>query len=203
MFVELLYYQREISTKFIDNKEAIYGWQLKPKGCYSILWNMIAILRVASAYKTFLMLSEKNFVREISVYYSPNYKRKIKLTSTGCAHNALRKMWDVNLMNIQEQFCVLFLNNANEVIGFRCLSTGTLTASLIDLKILFGLACKTLSSKIIIAHNHPSGNLTPSQGDIDVTKIIKLAGKTLDIKLMDHIILTENDYYSFSDNELI
>ena len=153
--------------------------------------------------KTFDMLNENSFVSEISVSYSPNYKRKIKLTSTGCAHNAFRKMWDVNLMNIQEQFCVLFLNNANEVIGFRCLSTGTLTASLIDLKILFGLACKTLSSKIIIAHNHPSGNLTPSQGDIDVTKIIKLAGKTLDIKLMDHIILTENDYYSFSDNELI
>lgn len=149
------------------------------------------------------MSEKKNFVSEISVSYSRTYKRKIKVTGSDTAHKTLRKMWNTNLLNIQEQFCVLFLNNSNEVVGFRCLSSGTLTASLIDFKILFGLACKSLSSAIIIAHNHPSGKLQPSQGDINVTKKIKEAGKMLDIKLLDHIILTQNDYYSLNDNHLI
>ncbi|WP_281980483.1 JAB domain-containing protein [Tenacibaculum mesophilum] len=146
---------------------------------------------------------KKDFVSEISVSYSRTYKRKIKVTGADSAHKTLRKMWDTNLLNIQEQFCVLFLNNSNEVVGFRCLSSGTLTASLVDFKILFGLACKSLSSAIIIAHNHPSGKLQPSQGDINVTKKIKEAGNMLDIKLLDHIILTQNDYYSLNDNHLI
>jgi len=156
------------------------------------------------AYKYFFyMQSGKNFVSEISVSYSHTYKRKIKVTGADSAHKTLRKMWDTNLLNIQEQFCVLFLNNSNEVVGFRCLSSGTLTASLVDFKILFGLACKSLSSAIIIAHNHPSGKLQPSQGDINVTKKIKEAGNMLDIKLLDHIILTQNDYFSLNDNNLI
>lgn len=156
------------------------------------------------AYKYFLTMQEKkDFVSEISVSYSRTYKRKIKVTGADSAHKTLRKMWDTNLLNIQEQFCVLFLNNSNEVVGFRCLSSGTLTASLVDFKILFGLACKSLSSAIIIAHNHPSGKLQPSQGDINVTKKIKEAGNMLDIKLLDHIILTQNDYFSLNDNNLI
>lgn len=149
------------------------------------------------------MLEENNFVSEISVSYSPTYKRKIKITGTKIAHTVIRKMWDVQLINVQEQFCVLFLNNANEVIGFRCLSTGTITASLVDLKILFGIACKALSTGIIVAHNHPSGRLKPSQMDFDVTKKIKEAGEMLDIKLIDHLILTQDDYYSFLDNDEI
>lgn len=156
------------------------------------------------AYKNnYDMSNVKNFVSEISVSYSHTYKRKIKVTGADSAHKTLRKMWDTNLLNIQEQFCVLFLNNSNEVVGFRCLSSGTLTASLVDFKILFGLACKSLSSAIIIAHNHPSGKLQPSQGDINVTKKIKEAGNMLDIKLLDHIILTQNDYFSLNDNNLI
>jgi DNA repair protein RadC len=146
---------------------------------------------------------EKNYVSEIAVSYSNTYKRKIKVTGADSAHKTLRKMWDTNLLNIQEQFCVLFLNNANEVVGFRCLSSGTLTASLVDFKILFGLACKSLASAIIVAHNHPSGKLQPSQGDINVTNKIKEAGKLLDVKLLDHIILTNNDYFSLNDNNLI
>ena len=79
------------------------------------------------AYKNnYDMSNVKNFVSEISVSYSHTYKRKITITDAYSAEKTLRKMWDVQLMNIQEQFCVLFLNNANEVIGFRCLNTGVL-----------------------------------------------------------------------------
>ncbi|MGY0426431.1 MAG: JAB domain-containing protein [Polaribacter sp.] len=149
------------------------------------------------------MSNVKNFVSEISVSYSHTYKRKIKITDAYSAEKTLRKMWDAQLMSIQEQFCVLFLNNANEVVGFRCLSTGTLTASLIDFRILFGLACKSLSSGIIIAHNHPSGTLKASKADIDVTNKIKRAGEMLDIKLLDHVILTKNSFVSLAQQGLI
>lgn len=156
------------------------------------------------AYKNnYDMSNVKNFVSEISVSYSPTYKRKIKITDAYSAEKTLRKMWDAQLMNIQEQFCVLFLNNANEVVGFRCISTGTLTASLIDLRILFGLACKSLSSGIIIAHNHPSGNLSVSDADIEVTNKIKRASEMLDIKLLDHVILTKNHFVSLAQEGLI
>lgn len=158
-----------------------------------------------SPYINILKMSytEKNYVAEISVSYSPTYKRKVKITESQTAHKTLRKMWDAQLLNIQEQFCVLFLNNANEVVGFRCLSTGTLTACMLDLKVLFGLACKSLSSGIIIAHNHPSGTTKASQADIDITHKIKRAGDMLDIKLLDHIILTDKTYVSLADRGVI
>jgi len=149
------------------------------------------------------MQNEKNFVSEISVSYSHTYKRKIKITGVESAEKTLRKMWDTQLMNIQEQFCVLFLNNANEVIGFRCLSSGTLIATLVDFKMLFGLACKSLSSAIIIAHNHPSGKLKPSKADLDLTQKVKRAGNMLDIELLDHIILTQNSYTSLVSEHYI
>ena len=156
------------------------------------------------AYKNnYDMSNVKNFVSEISVSYSHTYKRKIKVTDAYSAEKTLRKMWDTQLMNIQEQFCVLFLNNANEVVGFRCLSSGTLTSSLVDFKILFGLACKSLSSGIIIAHNHPSGKLKPSKADLDLTQKVKEAGNILGINLLDHIILTNNSFTSLANEHYI
>lgn len=156
------------------------------------------------AYKNnYDMSNVKNFVSEISVSYSHTYNEKIKITDVFSAEKTLRKMWDAQLINIQEQFCVLFLNNANEVIGFRCLSTGSLTASIVDFKILFGLACKSLSSAIIIAHNHPSGALTASKADIAITNKIKNLGKMLDIKLLDHLILTDKSFVSLAQQGVI
>ncbi len=147
--------------------------------------------------------SEKNYVSEIAVSYSNSYKQKIQVNNTDEAQKTLRKMWDTNLINIQEQFCVLFLNNNNQVVGFRCISTGTLTASLVDYKLLFGIACKSLSSAIIIAHNHPSGSLKPSHGDISATRQIEEIAKLFDIAVLDHIILTSDNQFSFKDNNLI
>jgi len=156
------------------------------------------------AYKNnYDMSNVKNFVSEISVSYSHTYKRKITITDAYSAEKTLRKMWDVQLMNIQEQFCVLFLNNANEVIGFRCLNTGGLTGTSVDLRILFSIACKSLSSGIIIAHNHPSGTLKPSKDDIDLTHKIKRAGDMLDIKLLDHVILTDKSFVSLANRGVI
>ena len=194
---------REIYTNYFSNNKSL------PKGNISerLVFLTLQLLdnpKGKLAYKNnYDMSNVKNFVSEISVSYSRTYKRKIKITDAISAEKTLRKMWDVKLLNIQEQFCVLFLNNANEVVGFRCLSTGTLTATIIDLKILFALACKSLSTGIIIAHNHPSGKLKPSKADLDLTNKIKQAGELLDVNLLDHIILTQNSYTSLANENYI
>jgi len=194
---------REIfNYNFINDKELPKG-NISERLVYLTL-QLFCNPKGNSAYKNiFDMQNEKNFVSEISVSYSHTYKRKIKITGVESAEKTLRKMWDTQLMNIQEQFCVLFLNNANEVIGFRCLSSGTLIATLVDFKMLFGLACKSLSSAIIIAHNHPSGKLKPSKADLDLTQKVKRAGNMLDIELLDHIILTQNSYTSLVSEHYI
>ncbi len=102
-------------------------------------------------------------------------------------------------MEIKEEFYVLLLDRANHVLGYHVLSQGGTAATVVDPKILFALAVESLASSIIIAHNHPSGNLKPSQQDIRLTNKVKNAGDTLDINLLDHIIITKEGYYSFAD----
>lgn len=145
------------------------------------------------------MSTERNRVAEIAVSYSADYKKKIRINNVADAAKILRNMWDVNLLTIQEQFCVLYLNNQNEVNGFRCLSTGTINETVVDLRLLLGIACKSLSSKIIIAHNHPSGTKEISPADMMLTQKVKKGCKSLGIELLDHIILTPNDFVSFAN----
>lgn len=101
-----------------------------------------------------------------------------------------------------EEFWVLFLNNANNVIRKKQISVGGKTETLVDVRIVFGLALECNATSLLIAHNHPSGSLQPSQSDKNLTQKLKQAGLTLDIKLLDHIIVTEERYFSFAD-ELI
>lgn len=201
MFVSSKRFRKYPKQFFYDKRVS------KGRDCESVLNPFLERLdnpKGTLAYKNISIMSkEKNFVSEISVSYSPTYKRKIKITDAYSAEKTLRKMWDAQLMNIQEQFCVLFLNNANEVVGFRCLSTGGLTATSIDLRILFSIACKSLSSAIIIAHNHPSGTLKASKADIDITHKIKRAGDMLDISLLDHVILTDKSFVSLAQQGVI
>jgi len=115
----------------------------------------------------------------------------------------LHKIWDDDLVTIQEQVYVLFLNNNNQVISYRCLHTGTTSQTLFDVKLALACALNCLAKKIIIAHNHPSGNLKPSPGDIAVTEQLRSACDLMDIQLIDHMILSAVDYFSFKDNRLV
>ncbi|WP_271765363.1 RadC family protein [Aquimarina algiphila] len=101
-----------------------------------------------------------------------------------------------------EEFWVLFLNNANDVIRKKQISVGGKTGTLVDARIVFKLALEYGATSLIIGHNHPSGSLRPSQSDKNLTQKLKAAGSTLDIKLLDHIVVTEDRYFSFAD-ELI
>ena len=99
-----------------------------------------------------------------------------------------------------EEFWVLYLNNANKVLSKNQLSKGGITATLVDVRLLFKKAIEISAVAIIICHNHPSGKTEPSPQDKVLTKKIKEGGISLDIKLLDHLIITEKSYFSFADN---
>ena len=98
-----------------------------------------------------------------------------------------------------EEFWVLFLNNSNKIISKSQLSKGGITGTIVDARLVFKLALETGATGLILCHNHPSGNLQPSEADKEITKKLKLAGESLDVKVLDHLIITETKYYSFVD----
>ncbi len=102
-----------------------------------------------------------------------------------------------------EEFWVLYLNNANKVISKHQISKGGLTATLVDVRIIFKKAMELNSVGIILCHNHPSGKLKPSKADIELTDKVKVASSTLDIKLLDHLIISEKTYFSFADEGIL
>jgi DNA repair protein RadC len=98
-----------------------------------------------------------------------------------------------------EEFWVILLNKANVVINKQRISTGGVSGTVADPKLIFKMAFEELASGIILVHNHPSGNLQPSQADINLTQKIKEGAKFMDMQLLDHLIFTDNTYYSFAD----
>ena len=102
-----------------------------------------------------------------------------------------------------EEFFCIFLNRANKVIKIDQLSKGGISGTVTDVRLLFKNAILNTASGVIVAHNHPSGNLNPSESDTKITSKIREAGNLLDIQLLDHLIICNSDYYSFADNGMI
>lgn len=102
-----------------------------------------------------------------------------------------------------EQFWVLYLNRANRILKPEMISAGGVSGTVVDAKLVFKKALDILASTVVLAHNHPSGNLKPSEQDIKLTQKLKAAGKTLDIPILDHIIFTDEGYFSFADESLL
>ena len=109
----------------------------------------------------------KNIISEIELKYSPTIlkQERIKITNSQTAHNTFLNSWNQDTIQLLEEFKVLLLNRANEIFGMHNLSKGGISATLVDLKLLFAVVLKSASSNIILAHNHPSGNLKPSESD--------------------------------------
>jgi len=140
-------------------------------------------------------------VAEVKISYHNQSKASDypKINTSTEAELILRKNWSDD-MELLEEFNALFLNRANGVKGFFHLSRGGVSNTYVDLKILFSAGLKALASSIILAHNHPSGNIKPSKADLELTKKVLEAGKLLDIQIIDHLILIPNSgYYSFAD----
>lgn len=126
-------------------------------------------------------------------------KRK-RINSSNDCYSYIRPVF-MDLMH--EEFHVVYLNRANEIIDAFQLSKGGLSGTVADGKLIFHRALELKSSALILAHNHPSGQLKPSQADIRLTKSLVDFGKMIDLQVLDHLILTDNNYFSFADEGLI
>ncbi len=142
----------------------------------------------------------------IKISYSNNIKKSelTKLTSSSEVYEALKFVYDADTVEWTEAFILLCLNRANKVIGWYKVSHGGLTGTVVDPKVVFTVALTCPGTcNIVLSHNHPSGNIQPSDADILVTKKINDFSKLLDMKLLDHIIYAPEGYYSFADEGLI
>lgn len=148
-----------------------------------------------------ILLSE---VAEIQLSFKTKVKPsdRPKINSSREAYEILMGTWRNDNIELFESFKVLLLNRANRVLGVLKISQGGISGTVADPKLIFAAALKCAASGIIIAHNHPSGNLQPSQSDIALTKKIKEGCKLLDVNFLDHLICTKESYYSFADEGL-
>jgi len=150
------------------------------------------------------MAKSKFFLKEYFLVSEPvaEYTEMVKVTSSKMVADYLRPFYG-KLINTKEQFIVLYLNRQNLIEGIERHSIGSMFGTVCDVSIIARTALASLSSGVILSHNHPSGNINPSEQDKAITKNIKNALDLFNIKLMDHIILPGNgnsNYYSFSDN---
>lgn len=139
-------------------------------------------------------------VSEIKVSYSNANLEKIKVTNSQILFDVIIRQWNLNIIEYQEEVKVVLLNRANIVLGIYEMSKGGISGTVVDVRIILGVALKCNASSIVLVHNHPSGNLTPSEQDKVITKKLKNACELLDLNLLDHLIITNTDYYSCSDN---
>ncbi len=145
-------------------------------------------------------------VNEIKIIYQQKYpvKDAIVIKASTVAAEVFIENWNQDTININETFKLMLLNNSNKVKGIFELSKGGITGTLVDVRILFAIVLKTLSTAIILGHNHPSGNLKPSESDKKLTQKIKKASEMFDVKLLDHIIISPyGDYFSFADEGVL
>ena len=148
----------------------------------------------------------KNEVNEIKISYSEKVGtlESEPLNAPYKIAELLYQNWDKGTIGLQETFKVLLLNQGNKVKGIYQASTGGLTGTLVDLRLLFAVVLKSVSTSIVITHNHPSGTNRASEADKKLTRKIKKAAELFDITVLDHIIILPNgNYFSFSENGLL
>ncbi|MGC4041197.1 MAG: JAB domain-containing protein [Flavobacterium sp.] len=144
-----------------------------------------------------------NHLSEIQVSYTAAPTERAKITSGELAYNYLMASWSMNIIELQEEFKILLLNRANEALGIYSMSKGGVSGTVVDLKLIFAVALKCNANSIIVAHNHPSGKLNPSEADKAITKKIKSGAQILDIEFLDHLIVTKKGFFSFSSEGIL
>lgn len=144
-------------------------------------------------------------VAEVELVYRSKVKasQRPQVVSSADAVTLLRALWDEGKLELVEQFKVLFLSRANRVLSLFNVSTGGITGTVADPRLIYTAALKLNAVSLILSHNHPSGSLKPSRQDEELTQKVKGAGALLDIKVLDHVILTAEGYFSFADEGLL
>lgn len=142
----------------------------------------------------------ENIIDEIKITYSSiSYNERIKICDSATAFTSFKDSWNLETIELFEEFKIILLNHASEALGIYTVSKGGISSTVVEIRHILFVALKTNSTGIILAHNHPSGNLKPSLSDIKITERLHEACKVMDLNLMDHIILSKQSYFSFTD----
>jgi DNA repair protein RadC len=142
---------------------------------------------------------------KISISFDKKVKKSelLHISNAEDAYDIFKRVFDADTFAWCEEFIILCLNNSNRVVGFYKISSGGMTGTVVDVRMIFTTALKSLATSIILAHNHPSGKLLPSESDKNLTRKIKDAGKLLDIKILDHLIINDEGYFSFATTGML
>ena len=144
----------------------------------------------------------KSYINKISLVKEPSLIKNVKITSSTDAYNYCKQFYFGDL-EIYESMFLLLLNSANNTTGYAKISQGGISGTVLDIKIILKYALESLASGIILCHNHPSGNTEPSEADKKITNKLKEACKLMDITLLDHVIITKENFTSFADEGLM
>jgi len=139
-------------------------------------------------------------IPQINVSYSRVRDNSRIITSSQDAYEVFRDCFNPETVCLYEEFYALFLDRAGQIIGVRLVNRGTATCTPVNSKLIFAIALSCNATSIVLAHNHPSGNLKPSQEDIRLTNRLVEFGKLIDTQILDHLILSDGSYFSFSDD---
>ena len=152
------------------------------------------------------MKTQQLNIAEVKLVYRTNVKasERLQIKCSKDAFEIFMESWDLDSIEHVEEFKLMLLTRSNKVLGIASISKGGINGTVTDVRIILQYAIKANASGIIICHNHPSGNLQPSESDQAITRKIKDSGLLMDVQLLDHLIITaEDNYYSFADNGLV
>lgn len=150
------------------------------------------------------MKSYKSEMPELIINYKKSEFKKVKISSSGDCYALLKDLFNPNTIDYFETVQVLYLNKANNTIGWQMVSQGGIDSSIVDIRIILGTALKIGATSIILSHNHPTGRTIPSDSDNKLTIKLKEACKIMEMSLLDHLIITsDNGYYSYADEGII
>ncbi len=148
------------------------------------------------------MKTQQTTISEVSLIYKSKVKAsdRPQVKCSRDAYSIFMENWNPDIIEFLEEFKILLMNRSSSVLGILEISKGGISGTVTDVRVIFQAAIKGNASGIICGHNHLSGNLNPSESDTRLTHKIKEAGNLMDIQLLDHLIISEKDYYSYADN---
>ena len=155
--------------------------------------------------ETTVTAMEQYQVAEVELIYKTKVKasERPKVIHSKDVYHIFKDSWDENKIDFIEQFKIMLLNRSNRVLGIYEVSTGGITGTVADPRVIIAAALKANAVSIALCHNHPSGEIKPSRQDQELTQKIKNGAQFLDIQVIDHVIITTESYYSFSDEGLL
>ncbi len=184
---------------------ALNGIRTKSKKIYTLLSTTLGTVYSPTQEKILYGIdSQLPKVPEINLSYKrERYQKEIAVNSAEIAADIFRSLYPEGSIQLQERFYVLLLSTSLNVLGYYHLSSGGITSTVADLRLILAAALKSASTAIMVCHNHPSGNTSPSPDDLKLTKRLDEACTLMNINLLDHLIITDTSYYSFAEKRVL